>query len=205
MNVVCENKCKQVVQSSLEKSVSYDSYIEMVHQYVQINSTSGNTKSEALVEFTKLNDRRMKRWNKTLKVSDTLIKHVEDFDKKTTWLVITESWCGDAAHILPVINKIASLSSNINMRIVFRDENPELMNNFLTNGGQSIPKLIMVDDETEEVLNTFGPRPAILTSMVQEYKEMHGTITTEFKEEIQKWYNKDKGQSITKELCKLLS
>ena len=203
MSVVCENICKQVVQSSLDKSVRYDNYLEMVHQFVKMGSTSGDSKSAALVEFTKLNDRRMKRWNKTLKVDDVLINRVENFIIPITWLVITESWCGDAAHILPAINKVASLNDNINMRVVFRDENLELINNFLTNGGQSIPKLIMIDDTTGEVVNTFGPRPEILTNMVREYKEMYGFISDEFKEEIQKWYNKDKGQTTMEELCML--
>ena len=204
MNILCENECKQIVQSSLERSVSYDSYVEMVNHYVLTDSTSGDNKSEALVEVTKLNDRRMKRWNKTLKVSDEVIKYVENFDKPVTWLVITESWCGDAAHVLPVINKVSSLSSKINMRVVFRDENPELMNNFLTNGARSVPILIMIDDGTGNVLKTYGSRPEILASMVREFKEMHGFITAEFKEEIQKWYNKDKGQTIADELCSLL-
>ena len=205
MNIQCENECKQIVKSSLEKSMSYESYVEMIEHYVKTKSTSGANKSEALVEFTKLNQRRVKRWNKTLKLSDKLINEVENFENlQVTWLVITESWCGDAAHILPVINKVASISNKINMRVVFRDENLELMDHFLTNGARSIPLLIAIDNETGAVIKTYGSRPEILTSMVREYKEMHGYVSAEFKEEIQKWYNKDKGQTIAEELCNLL-
>ena len=204
MNIVCDYDCKEIVSLSLERSVSYDNYVDMVEQYAITNSTSGDNKSEALVAVTKLNERRVKRWNKTLIVNNEVLKRISSFNKQITWLVITESWCGDAAHVLPVINKVASLKSNINMRVVFRDENPELMDNFLTNGARSIPLLIMIDNEKGEVMKTYGSRPEILTSMVREYKEMHGAITTEFKEEIQRWYNKDKGQTIMEELSELL-
>ena len=119
--------------------------------------------------------------------------------------MLTESWCGDAAHIMPVINKVAELNDNINYKIVLRDENEALMNQFLTNGGKSIPKLIMIDDETNEVVNTFGPRPSVATQFVNNYKAEHGKLTPEFKEDLQRWYNKDKGQSTIKDLAALIS
>ncbi|TDA78733.1 thioredoxin family protein, partial [Halomonas marinisediminis] len=84
---------------------------------------------------TKLNAKRMKRWDKTLKVSEEAKAKIEKLDKKVTWLVLTETWCGDAAHVLPVINKVAETSENISLGLVFRDENEALMNQFLTNGG----------------------------------------------------------------------
>ena len=69
-------------------------------------------------------------------------------------MVISEGWCGDAAQILPVINKMALVSNKIEFRIVLRDENPALMDAFLTNGGKAIPKVIMIDNESGEVINT---------------------------------------------------
>ena len=118
--------------------------------------------------------------------------------------MITESWCGDAAHIMPVIEKVVQLSSNISYKIVLRDSNEALINAFLTNGGKSIPKLIMIDDVTKEVLNTFGPRPNVATKMVNDYKAEFGKLTPEFKEALQRWYNKDKGQSTINDLMGLL-
>jgi len=88
--------------------------------------------------------------------------------------------------------------------VVLRDENEDLMNAFLTHGGKAIPKLIMVDSETLEVLNTFGPRPRAATKLVSDYKEKHGKITEELKTDLQAWYNKDKGQSTIAELITLL-
>ena len=146
----------------------------------------------------------MKRWDKTVKISDGIKDAVENFNKKITWIVISESWCGDAAHIMTVIKKVAALNDNIDYKVVLRDENDALMNQFLTNGGKSIPKLIAIDGETNEVLNTFGPRPSVATEMVQTYKQTHGQLTPEFKEDLQRWYNKDKGQSTIEDLIALL-
>ena len=193
-----------IISDSLKNSMTYAEYRELVIKLVEEKSTTGNDKSEAMVEYTQLNDRRMRRWDKTGKVAEDLKMKLENFNKKVTWLVISESWCGDAAHIMPIINKAAELNNNINYKIVLRDENDALMNQFLTNGGKAIPKLIMLDSQTNEVLNTFGPRPVVATNMVKAYKEEHGVITPEFKEGLQRWYNKDKGQSIVEDLVSLL-
>ena len=193
-----------IIKDSLNNSISYNEYRDLVLNLVAVNSTTGNKKTEALANYTMLNDRRMKRWDKTVKLSDNTKEKIESYNKKVTWLVITESWCGDAAHIMPVINKVAELNDNIDYRIVLRDDNDDLMNEFLTNGGRAIPKLIMIDVSSNEVVNTFGPRPTVATEMVLDYKAQHGKLTPEFKEDLQRWYNKDKGQSTVEDLVNLL-
>jgi len=103
-----------------------------------------------------------------------------------------------------VINKVAEFNDNINLRLILRDENEELMNAYLTNGGKAIPKLIAIDKETGQVVKTFGPRPSEATKLVDEYKLEHGSLTLEFKQDLQIWYNKDKGQTTISDLEKLL-
>ncbi|WP_178986666.1 thioredoxin family protein [Winogradskyella helgolandensis] len=195
---------QDIISASLKNSMTYAEYRELVIKLVEEKSTTGNDKTDALVEYTLLNDRRMRRWDKTAKVSDAMKTKIESIDKKVTWLVISESWCGDAAHIMPIINKVAELNDTIDYKIVLRDENEALMDQFLTNGGKAIPKLIMLDSETNAVLGTFGPRPTVATKMVQDYKAEHGMLTPEFKEDLQRWYNKDKGQSLIEDLVNLL-
>jgi thiol-disulfide isomerase/thioredoxin len=198
-------KMNDIIKESLNKSQSYQDYRDMVKHLVENNSTTGNDKSEAMINYTMLNDRRMKRWDKTVKVSEEIEKRIAKFNEKITWLVLTESWCGDAAHLMPVMNKIAELNENIDFKVILRDENDELMNQFLTNGSKSIPKLIVLDDETGDVLNSYGPRPNEATKMVSDYKNDYGKLTPEFKEDLQRWYNKDKGQSTLKDLTAMLS
>lgn len=205
MEIIESTKVSGIISKSIEKSMSYEDYRSLVIKLVEEKSTTGNDKSEAMVNYTMLNDRRMKRWDKTVKVSEANAEKISSYDKKVTWLVITESWCGDAAHIMPVINKVAELNGNIDYKIVLRDDNDDLMNEFLTNGGKAVPKLIMINNETNEVISTFGPRPTVATEMVKAYKAEHGKITPEFKEDLQRWYNKDKGQSLIEDLVSLLS
>jgi thiol-disulfide isomerase/thioredoxin len=196
---------EQIIIDSLAKSMSYQAYRELMSELIENESTTGNDKSEDMVNYTKLNDQRMKRWDKTIKVLDNIKEEFSNLDSKQTWLVLTESWCGDAAHIVPVFNKLAELNENINFRVVLRDENDALMNLFLTNGGKSIPKLILIDDASNSVINSYGPRPFAATQLVVDYKAKHGMLTTEFKEELQQWYNKDKGQNVMKDLMNLLT
>lgn len=198
------NKMDSIIKNSLENSTSYQAYRDLVAHLVDTDSTTGNEKTEDLVNYTKINDRRMKRWDKTLKVSDTAKTKISAFNHQVTWLVITESWCGDAAHVLPVLNKVAELNKNIDLKVVIRDENIELIDAYLTEGGRAIPKLIIIDNETGEVINTYGPRPSEATHYVKRFKAMHGKLTPEFKEDLQHWYNKDKGQNIIEDLTQLL-
>ncbi|MFB0937352.1 MAG: thioredoxin family protein [Urechidicola sp.] len=204
MEIINKKSVKEIIKTSLKNSFSYDDYKELVKRLVQEESTTGEQKTEVLANYTKLNHRRMKRWDKTLKIGDKQVNEIGQYDKKVTWLVLTESWCGDAAHIMPVINQVTSLNNLIDFKVVLRDENLELMNSFLTNGNQSIPKMIAIDNETGEVVSTYGPRPSDATELVNEYKQKHGKLTPEFKEDLQRWYNKDKGQNALDDLIKLL-
>jgi thiol-disulfide isomerase/thioredoxin len=204
INELKDKTVKNIIEDSLEKSMSYTEYRNLVSELVENESTTGADQTEALVNYTMLNDRRMKRWDKTVKVSDEVVKEVKNHKKDITWLVLTESWCGDAAHVMPVMNKIADLNDNIDFKVVLRDENEDLMNAFLTNGGKSIPKLIAIDNTSGEVLNSYGPRPSIATDLVNDYKTEHGVLTPEFKEDLQRWYNKDKGQTAIQDLLEIL-
>lgn len=192
-----------LILESLPEAVDYDSYRKMVHELASQGQTTGPNKTEALIEYTQLNDRRMKRWDKTLKITEEDQERIASIDKKITFLVLTESWCGDAAPSMPVMNKIASLNPNISFKVLLRDEHTALMEQFLTNGGMSIPKLIVFDEQTK-VLGSWGPRPSKATALAETYKATHGTLTPEFKQDLQVWYNKDKGQNTVADILQLL-
>lgn len=195
---------KQLINSSIKNSISYLEYKILMDKMVHSKSTTGHEKTEDLINYTMLNDRRMKRWDKTIQLTPESMNIIKSFQKKVIWLVITESWCGDAAHVIPVINKVAELNSKISLKIVLRDDNPELMDAFLTNGSRSIPKLIAIENDTLNVIHTFGPRPTVATDLVDTFKANHGALTADFKEDLQRWYNKDKGQSTLNDLVGLL-
>tara|TARA_R110002012_G_scaffold312248_1_gene522624 strand:+ start:194295 stop:194915 length:621 start_codon:yes stop_codon:yes gene_type:complete len=204
MDTLNDTQILDIIKTSLKTGYNYTDYRDLVIDLVAKGSTTGNDKSEAMANYTMLNDKRMKRWDKTIKLSESTLTRLANFKGNVTWIVITESWCGDAAHVVPAIAKLAEQSDNVTLKLVLPDANDELMNQFLTNGGKSIPKLIMIDTETGDVLDTFGPRPAAATKLVVDYKAAHGALTPEFKEDLQGWYNKDKGQSTIEDLLQML-
>lgn len=185
--------------------MNYATYRSLMTDLVAQQKTTGEDQSETRVHFTSLNHKRMQRIDKKGQLTEDQIHKIKSYDKPVEWIVLTESWCGDAAQSLPYINKIADLNENIELKIALRDKNLSLMDQHLTNGGRAIPKLIIVDKTSKEVLHTFGPRPSQATKMVNEYKAEHHKLTDEFKKDLQLWYTKDKGQNVINDLITLLN
>ncbi len=195
-----ENK---IIENSLQKALSYEAYMELVKQLASEGKTSGPEQTDVRINFTKLNMSRMRRLNKTLGLPEKAVKSFKRINKRQTWLVIMESWCADGAQTIPVLNKICEEVTNLDLRIVLRDENPELMDLFLTSGTRSIPKLIVLDGDLN-VVHTWGPRSGTVMNMVAAYKSQNGKIDDPFKEFLQIWYNRDGGMAIIEDLVKLV-
>lgn len=192
-----------LIKSSLQKAISYTKYREHIKNLLLNGQSTGFEQTEIRLEYSHLNDKRMDRLDKTLKVTNETITALQQLKKNYHFLVIAEGWCGDAAQILPMLHKIAEASNKIDLKIVFRDENEALMNHFLTNGSKSIPKIIILDNQ-QNVINSWGPRPSIATKMVLDFKEKNGQLDANFKKDLQIWYNKDKGNTTQEDLIKLL-
>lgn len=197
------NKQQQIV-NALNSAINYKVYSEQMTHFFESKSTSGADQSEGLIEYTALNYQRMKRLDKTIKVDDTQIKEFQKLNKEINWLIITEAWCGDAAQVIPVLNKMAEATKTIKIKLAYRDQHPQLMDLFLTNGARSIPKLIALD-RNQNILYTWGPRPAEATKMVNDFKIKNGSLTTQFKQDLQIWYNKNKGQGVIQDQLLLLN
>ncbi|HQX03654.1 MAG TPA: thioredoxin family protein [Flavobacterium sp.] len=195
---------KEIIKKSLEKSFSYTEYRNHVSNKLAQGEVTGNEQSEHLLKYSELNVVRMNRLDKTLTVHEDVSEKISSIKSKLIWLVLSEGWCGDAAQLLPVINKKAELSENIKLKVLLRDENEELMNQFLTNGGKAIPKLIIIEEETLEVLDHWGPRPEGASKLISDYKATHGIVDEIAKTELQKWYLQDKGFSTQKEIIEKL-
>ena len=193
-----------LVQQGISMGMGYEKYRDLVHHLVEMEQTTGLIQTEANINYTQLNDRRMKRWDKTFSIPEEVGQQIADLESQLVFLAITESWCGDAAHSLPIINKIAELNRNINFKIVLRDEVPEIMDAFLTNEARSIPKVILWDKGAHEILGEWGPRPQVATQITEDFKRENGKLTPEFKQDLQVWYNKDKGEGVLRDILELL-
>lgn len=201
---------KKITQEIIKKAWTYDAYRTKVDELFAQGKTTGDNHSEAMMNYTKLNIFRMKRLDKTTRLSENTIALIQKENRKITWLVITEAWCGDAAQIIPVLNKLAIENDNIDLKMILRDENLAIMDQFLTNGTRSIPIVIVLDSETLEVLNSWGPRPVEVQNMVMEAKsnatnnpENSQEIWDEAKKNAQIWYTKDKSKTIQKEILEM--
>ncbi|MCU0327201.1 MAG: thioredoxin family protein [Spirosomaceae bacterium] len=123
--------------SRIEQAMTYGEYNTLLETLIKINQTTGTNQSADMIEYAKLNLQRIHRLDKTTVVDATLQEKVRTISGKYIWLVLTEGWCGDASQILPVVNKIAELNPNIQLLFLLRDENLDIMDNYLTNGGRS--------------------------------------------------------------------
>lgn len=186
---------------------TYESYLAAFEKWVHNGLSSSEKASPALVEFTKLNWARTQRLHKTVEIIPELKTAVENLQHNYSWMVITEAWCGDSAQNLPVIAEIAKLNpEKIKLFVVLRDENPELMSNYLTNGARAIPKLIVMDETIGKESFIWGPRPAPAQQLLLNWKQYAGGKSwEEFEKELHGWYAKDKTQTLQHEFLQLLS
>ena len=192
------------IAQALMNSYSYAEYRKAVTVSIARMKSGTEDPLDEYYHYTVLNESRMNRLDKTITISADVISAMLTLKKHYVWLVLSEGWCGDAAQLLPIMNKMAIVAPNIDLKIVFRDENVPLMDKFLTNGARSIPKLIVLDAETSAELASWGPRPKGAANLITSYKQQYGSIDETAKTELQLWYLHDKGLSTQQELCALM-
>lgn len=166
--------------------------------------TTGNDQSEEMIHYADLNIHRMKRLDKTTVLLSTWAKLFNQINGKLKWVVLTEGWCGDAAQIVPVLNKIAEASNGkIEVELLLRDENLELMDKYLTNGGRAIPKLICLNESGKEIWN-WGPRPNNAQAFINELKA-NGEDMNKIKTDLHLWYSQNKTIDTQTEILKMFT
>ena len=195
---------KTIIQEALKNGISFEEYRNLFEQLVADGKTTGSNQSEGYISYTKLNWTRWTRTEKNAVITRDTFESLQDINENITLLIITEAWCGDASQSLPVMAKLVEEAPNVSAKLVFRDENEGLMNQFLTNGGKSIPKVIVLNDE-QEVLATWGPRPKELQDLVVAFKKEQPESTgMDVSALTQKWYTKNNGIAIQEELVEEL-
>ncbi|MFC2093414.1 thioredoxin family protein [Bacteroidota bacterium] len=193
-----------ITKELISKGYTYSQYKTLIDSLLNADKTTGDDQSESKVNFTKINMQRMKRLHNTTKITEELKKEIMDLKNEWIWLVITEAWCGDAAQNNPVIAKIAEINQNIDLKFILRDENPDVMNAYLTNGNRSIPKLICLDSNILKEIGTWGPRPEAAQKRVMKDKADPNVSHEEMVKNNQLWYLQDKTLSIQNEFIELI-
>lgn len=159
--------------------------------------------SDEYTNYVKLNKARMKRWSKVGKIAPDLAETLQNIQDIQNWILITEPWCGDAAHSHEFIKKLAEISPKISLVVQNRDAPNSEIDKYLTNGGKSIPKLIVRDANGEDLF-IWGPRPKEAQELYMTQRADTSLSDEDKKRALQSWYNKDKGTTIQQELNELL-
>ncbi len=197
--------CATITRNIIENGYTYKEYSALIESLLSREKTTGENHSEKMLHYTKMNLHRMKRIDRRLDLMPELKNRLKEVERSMTWLILTEAWCGDAAQSLPVIQKTAEESSKIQTRYLLRDEHPDIMDQFLTNGkSRSIPKLICLDSRSLEILGTWGPRSVEAQQVFEKTRQIEGILYQEVAEKLHKWYADDKTISIQYELLTLL-
>lgn len=187
--------------SELAGTYTYSQYRQLIDQLLAKNTTTGSNQSAFYVDYTRQNVERMKR-------AEALLTIPSDVSQKITkpyqFLLISEAWCGDASYTVPVIAALAKALPAVDLSIILRDEHLEIMDKFLTNGGRSIAKLVIIDPTTHQVLADWGPRPAQAQDIVVAMKQRPDFNQKEMSSALFKWYEADKGESTLRDILDIL-
>lgn len=183
--------------------MNFQSYLAEFGRILDNQTPQAPYDKPAYFDYTKLNWSRMNRWLKKGELSEQLVTAVKGILQPQQWIVVTEPWCGDAAHSVPFLQLAAQTNPLISITYELRDSPPHRINDYLTDGSKSIPKLIIRDNQGND-LATWGPRPAECQLLFDRLKADGADFETQ-KVALQNWYNADKGHSVQAELHGMLS
>lgn len=188
----------------INKLLSQEEYIQFSEDIVTKKYTDAPYNDELYYQYTEVNFNRANKAIRNFQIDKKLYNAVSEGVNDWTWVLISEPWCGDASFIQPVVYAAALASGGaINFKVALRDNNHDIMNSYLTNGGMAIPMLICLDKNLNE-LGTWGPRPQALKEEFEEWKKLPDfDINTKIKL-LNRWYIKDKDQHIQTELIDLI-
>ncbi|MBN9300112.1 MAG: thioredoxin family protein [Filimonas sp.] len=195
---------EHIYRNYYNKSMTYAAYRKLIDDLFEKGETTGTVQSPELTDYARLNIVRMNRLDKTAVLNEATVDALKIVTQPQVWFVLTEGWCGDAAQIVPVLNLIANSNANIELRLLLRDENLDLMDHYLVSGrSRSIPRLIVVDVETDLELFNWGPRPKELQDIYSKLVEDKASFDV-VKEKLHSWYAKDKTLSTQREIMALV-
>jgi thioredoxin-like negative regulator of GroEL len=151
--------------------LSYDEYRTDWKRQLDDEPPKGADPSERrMYHYLNYNWERQAQVHEAYTPSQDLQSAVEAIDAPQLWMVLTEPWCGDSAFLLPVIAEAAALNDQVSLRILPRDENLDIMDQYLTGGSRSIPKLVSFSEAGDELF-TWGPRPESSAQLYRQLKQ----------------------------------
>lgn len=188
------------LESYWSQGMTWEAYRKLVDDLWAQGKTTGPDQSEKMLEYAKLNLARMQRLEKTTELQPEAVATLEQVKGSPRFLVITEGWCGESAQCGPPVEKLIG-HRGWESRYLLRDEHPELMDQFLTNGGRSIPVVIMLDAAGNTDGEKWGPRPAEIQQLRLQWVA-EGLPYAEVSQRVHTWFAKDKTVSTQLEFAR---
>jgi len=191
-------------QRRVHEGMSYPEYLKYFQKEVsKVNESPELAKQDKYARALPLNAHRTQRIERTYNISESLLAAVEAIGRNQIWLVLTEPWCGDSAQCLPYIAKIAASSPLVEMRLLLRDQNLDLMDQYLTRGTRSIPKLVAFDRSGNELFR-WGPRPQEAMELFLNSRQA-GIPQEKMLQKLHLWYGRNRGKAIEEEFLEILT
>jgi hypothetical protein len=193
-----------ITHEILQDSISYEAYINLTKEIVKSTNPPEMYRDDKMMRYTTDNLERMLQLNDTIEIQSKLYNELQQSTAKWIWVCITEPWCGDASQIVPILHLISTSSDRVEFKILLRDNHNNVMDNYLTNGGRSIPKLICLKADDLIEVGTWGPRPAILQEIVVDKLNDPSLSFGDKVRMVHSWYGENKGEAIQHEFIDLV-
>lgn len=149
--------------------LTYDDYREYWQEQKDASREDPDPDERRLLHYLNYNWERQAHVHEEYTPSESLRDAVTNIEEPQLWMVLTEPWCGDSAFLFPVIVEAANLNDDITLRILLRDDNLDIMDQYLTGGSRSIPKLVAFSEDGDERF-TWGPRPEEARQLFEELR-----------------------------------
>lgn len=191
-------------EKRVHNGLTYEMFLKNWEDFLKNTEPESLSDTEkAQYDYKVLNKQRSSRIHKTYKVSEELKSLLYQISEQQIWMVLTEDWCGDSAQNLPYIGEIAKINDKINLRILPRDENLDIMDRYLTEAkSRSIPKIVAFDEEGNELFQ-WGPRPKEAQQFVRDELAKERNKQDVYKD-LHLWYGRNRGKAIESEFIELL-
>ena len=182
-----------------DKAVSFEEYVQIGKQRLE------NPADQQEIDYKHYYELGLQRIDRTLKkyvADEEQLKQLEakNFDGKI--LIISEVWCGDASSTVPALVKFFEGRNEV--RIFLRDSDKSLISQFLTNGTESIPKVVILNNDFS-VKNSWGPRPKYGRELLAKFKaDPENYPRDQFYNDLQLYYAKNRGKDAVQEILELL-
>lgn len=185
------------IKTYWDKSLTFEGYMENAQMRAENQDSNDD-----YAEYYRLGLQRMLRTLKAYKSDENIKKTLASKQFNGKILIISEPWCGDASATVPTIFKFFEGENEV--KIFLRDSDTSLIDQFLTNGTRSIPKVLILNEDFS-LKNTWGPRPKFGTALLEKFKADPATYPREeFYNDLQVYYAKNRGKDTIHEILELL-